>query len=68
MTGRLKDVLDHDFAGGIKKKLDDVYRVGTGVRTEKSEKESRTSFLVRLFVFCKEIARPPNPSLKGTPE
>ncbi|KAF8124019.1 COG4 transport protein-domain-containing protein [Boletus edulis] len=47
-TDLLKDVLDHDFAGGIKKKLDDVYRVGTGVRTEKSEKESRTSFLVHL--------------------
>ncbi|KAF8553400.1 COG4-domain-containing protein [Imleria badia] len=47
-TDLFKDVLDHDFAGGIKKKLDDVYRVGTGVRTEKSEKESRTSFLVLL--------------------
>ncbi|KAG8217409.1 COG4-domain-containing protein [Butyriboletus roseoflavus] len=47
-TDLLKDILDHDFAGGIKKKLDDVYRIGTGVRTEKTEKESRTSFLVLL--------------------
>ncbi|KAH0830472.1 COG4 transport protein-domain-containing protein [Lanmaoa asiatica] len=47
-TDLLKDILDHDFAGGIKKKLDDVYRVGTGVRTEKTEKEGRTSFLVLL--------------------
>jgi len=47
-TDLLKDVLDHDFAGGIKKKLDDVYRVGTGVRTEKSEKECKSSFLVLL--------------------
>lgn len=50
-TDLLKDVLDHNFAGGIKKKLDDVYRVGTGVRTEKSEKGSRSSFLVCLFAF-----------------
>ncbi|KAG9318365.1 hypothetical protein JVU11DRAFT_455 [Chiua virens] len=47
-TDLLKDVLDHDFAGSIKKKLDDVYRVGSGTRTEKSEKESRTAFLVLL--------------------
>lgn len=50
-TDLLKGVLDHNFAGGIKKKLDDVYRVGTGVRTEKSEKESRSSFLVCPLVF-----------------
>lgn len=50
-TDYLKDVLDHDFVGGIKKKLDDVYRVGTGVRTEKSERENRTSFLVRSFAL-----------------
>lgn len=42
--------MDHDYAGGIKGKLDDVYRsagnTGGGGRGEKSERECRTSFIV----------------------
>jgi hypothetical protein len=49
-TELLKDVMDHDYAGGIKGKLDDVYRsagnTGGGGRGEKSERECRTSFIV----------------------
>ena len=54
MTDLLKDVMDHDYAGGIKRKLDDVYRMagntGSGGRGEKSERECRTSFIVKYSV------------------
>ena len=43
----LREVMDRDYAGVIKKKLDDVYRTyGSGAIT-KGEKESRQSFIVR---------------------
>ncbi|KAG2066119.1 COG4-domain-containing protein [Suillus decipiens] len=51
MTDLLKDFMDHDYAGGIKRKLDDVYRTATntgGGRGEKSERECRTSFIILL--------------------
>ncbi|KAG1903982.1 COG4-domain-containing protein [Suillus fuscotomentosus] len=52
MTDLLKDFMDHDYAGGIKRKLDDVYRTaantGGGGRGEKSERECRTSFIILL--------------------
>ncbi|KAG2747471.1 COG4-domain-containing protein [Suillus brevipes Sb2] len=52
MTELLKDFMDHDYAGGIKRKLDDVYRTaantGGGGRGEKSERECRTSFIILL--------------------
>ncbi|KAG2149193.1 COG4-domain-containing protein [Suillus clintonianus] len=52
MTDLLKDVMDHDYAGGIRRKLDDVYRTagntGGGGRGEKSERECRTSFIILL--------------------
>ncbi|KAF9232006.1 COG4 transport protein-domain-containing protein [Melanogaster broomeanus] len=51
-TDLLKDVMDHDYAGGIKRKLDEVYRASGGTpsgnRTEKSERESRSSFIILL--------------------
>jgi conserved oligomeric Golgi complex subunit 4 len=47
----LRDVMDRDYNGVIKKKLDDVYRntgnVGAAVRVEKAERENRLAFLVR---------------------
>lgn len=53
MTDLLKDFMDHDYAGGIRRKLDDVYRTaantGGGGRGEKSERECRTSFIVGAF-------------------
>ncbi|KIK45917.1 hypothetical protein CY34DRAFT_22317 [Suillus luteus UH-Slu-Lm8-n1] len=52
MTDLLKDFMDHDYVGGIKRKLDDVYRTaantGGGGRGEKSERECRTSFIILL--------------------
>ncbi|KAH7908021.1 COG4 transport protein-domain-containing protein [Hygrophoropsis aurantiaca] len=52
MTGLLKDIMERDYAGGIKKKLDDVYRttgnVGGPGRGEKAERDSRASFIILL--------------------
>lgn len=47
-TDLLRDVMERDYAGGIKRKLDDVYRNagGTPVRSDKTERECRTSFVV----------------------
>ena len=42
----LRDVMDRDYAGVIKKKLDDVYRTGGAGSAARSEKESRQSFIV----------------------
>lgn len=47
---QLRAVMDHDYAGVIKRKLDDVYRnagnSGAGGRGEKAERESRLGFIV----------------------
>ncbi|KAG1877440.1 hypothetical protein F4604DRAFT_1924067 [Suillus subluteus] len=52
MTDLLNDFMDHDYAGGIKSKLDEVYRMaantGGGRRGEKSERECHTSFIILL--------------------
>lgn len=45
----LRDIMDRDHAGVIKRKLDDVYRTAStasGSRGEKAERESRTAFIV----------------------
>lgn len=49
-TSILKDVMERDYTGGIKKKLDDVYRHAGGApgRSEKSERESRSTFVILL--------------------
>ncbi|KAJ8590363.1 COG4-domain-containing protein [Rhizopogon salebrosus TDB-379] len=64
MTDLLKDVMDHDYAGAIKRKLDDVYRsagnTSGGGRGEKSERECRSSFLILLNdldVSCSHMER-----------
>ena len=43
-----KDILDKDYVGVYRKKLDDVYRnpmVAGGQRSDKSERESRVAFI-----------------------
>ena len=42
----LREVLDRDYVGVIKKKLDDVYRTGGSSSVARSEKESRQGFIV----------------------
>jgi hypothetical protein len=51
----LQSVMDKDYAGIIKKKLDDVYRTGGvsgtgGIRGEKAERELRQSFIVSVYL------------------
>ncbi|KAJ4488264.1 COG4 transport protein-domain-containing protein [Lentinula aciculospora] len=52
MVEQLRDVLEKDYAGILKKKLDDVYRsTGTSgqiVRGEKADRENRLAFAVIL--------------------
>jgi hypothetical protein len=51
----LRDVMDRDYTGIIKKKLDDVYRsagnAGVATRGEKAERDNRNTFLVRPASF-----------------
>jgi len=51
-TELLRDVIDRDFTGIIKKKLDDVYRsagnAGVATRGEKAERDNRNLFLILL--------------------
>ncbi|KAI0086670.1 COG4-domain-containing protein [Irpex rosettiformis] len=44
----LREVMDRDYAGVLKKKLDDVYRTGGPGSTGRGEKESRQSFIILL--------------------
>ncbi|GJE97920.1 COG4-domain-containing protein [Phanerochaete sordida] len=44
----LREVMDRDYAGVIKKKLDDVYRTGGAGPTARGEKESRQAFIILL--------------------
>ncbi|KAH8829698.1 COG4 transport protein-domain-containing protein [Flagelloscypha sp. PMI_526] len=49
---QVRDILDREYAGVIRRKLEDVYRPGgsasSGVRGEKTERESRVSFIILL--------------------
>ncbi|KAJ7489961.1 COG4 transport protein-domain-containing protein [Mycena galericulata] len=49
---QLRDVMDRDYIGVIKKKLDDVYRSsgssGPNARGEKAERENRVAFIILL--------------------
>lgn len=47
--------MDRDYAGVIKKKLDDVYRTGGSGSTARSEKESRQAFIVSQFLYLPVI-------------
>ncbi|KAJ6611757.1 COG4 transport protein-domain-containing protein [Mycena sp. CBHHK59/15] len=52
MVEQLRDVMDKDYIGVIKKKLDDVYRTsgssGPNARGEKAERENRAAFIILL--------------------
>ena len=47
----LREVMDRDYAGVIKKKLDDVYRTGASGPSAKGEKESRQAFIVSFVIW-----------------
>ncbi|KAJ7752135.1 COG4 transport protein-domain-containing protein [Mycena metata] len=52
MFEQLRDIMDRDYIGVIKKKLDDVYRTsgptGPNSRGEKAERENRAAFIILL--------------------
>ncbi|KAJ7940910.1 COG4 transport protein-domain-containing protein [Mycena leptocephala] len=52
MFEQLRDIMDRDYVGVIKKKLDDVYRTagssGPNARGEKVERENRATFIILL--------------------
>ncbi|KAF9459574.1 COG4 transport protein-domain-containing protein [Collybia nuda] len=52
MLEHLHEIMEHDYIGIIKKRLDDVYRTsgpsGTSVRADKVERENRNAFLILL--------------------
>ncbi|KAJ7684832.1 COG4 transport protein-domain-containing protein [Mycena polygramma] len=50
MFEQLRDIMDKDYVGVIKKKLDDVYRTSSGPNTrgEKAERENRSAFIILL--------------------
>ncbi|KAJ6547289.1 COG4 transport protein-domain-containing protein [Mycena capillaripes] len=52
MFEQLRDIMDRDYVGVIKKKLDDVYRTsgssGPNARGEKAERENRAAFIILL--------------------
>ncbi|KAF5386630.1 hypothetical protein D9615_001767 [Tricholomella constricta] len=48
---QLRDVMEQDYVGIIKKKLDDVYRTGSSgavSRGEKAERDNRVAFIIML--------------------
>ncbi|KAJ7349436.1 COG4 transport protein-domain-containing protein [Mycena albidolilacea] len=53
MFEQLRDIMDKDYVGVIKKKLDDVYKSssssGPNARGEKAERENRAAFIARSF-------------------
>jgi hypothetical protein len=55
---QLRDVMERDYAGIIKMRLDDVYRTagtsGPNVRNEKAERENRVSFIVSSAYVSQE--------------
>ncbi|KAJ7694072.1 COG4 transport protein-domain-containing protein [Mycena rosella] len=52
MFEQLRDIMDRDYIGVIKKKLDDVYRTsgssGPNARGDKAERENRAAFIILL--------------------
>lgn len=51
---QLRDILDRDYIGTIKRKLDEVYKnpnQTSGVRPERVERENRMTFIVNLLSF-----------------
>ncbi|KAF7295237.1 Cog4 domain-containing protein [Mycena indigotica] len=50
MFQQLRDILEKDYVGVIKKKLEDVYRTSgpTGPNAQKQERDNRTAFIILL--------------------
>jgi COG4 transport protein len=54
----LRSVIESDYAGTIRRKMDDVYRNPGAGRGEKVERESRAAFIVRTFPHpCRGLSR-----------
>ena len=50
MLEQLREVVEKDYIGIIKKKLDDVYRAANpNMRADKVERENRMSFIVSII-------------------
>ncbi|KAN0141390.1 COG4 domain containing protein [Lactarius tabidus] len=47
-SGALRSVIENDYAGAIRRKMDDVYRNAGVGRGEKVERESRAAFIILL--------------------
>ncbi|KAJ7109115.1 COG4 transport protein-domain-containing protein [Mycena epipterygia] len=63
MFEQLRDIMDKDYVGVIKRKLDDVYRTsgssGPNARGEKAERENRAAFIASSFydLSCSHLER-----------
>jgi hypothetical protein len=57
MFEQLRDIMDKDYVGVIKKKLDDVYKSssssGPNARGEKAERENHAAFIARSFCVAR---------------
>jgi len=49
----LRSVIENDYAGTIRRKMDDVYRNAGVGRGEKVERESRAAFIVRSYPYSR---------------
>jgi len=49
----LRSVIENDYAGTIRRKMDDVYRNAGVGRGEKVERESRAAFIVRSHSYSR---------------
>lgn len=62
MLQQLRDLMERDYAGTFKKKLDDVYRSagtsGPTNRGEKADRENRVAFIVSMILLLSQPAVP----------
>lgn len=59
MSSNIGEILERDYAGVIKRKLDDVYRMAGSVTPafrEKVERDNRTAFIVSCILTCYGLA------------
>ncbi|KAI0060834.1 COG4-domain-containing protein [Artomyces pyxidatus] len=47
-SSALRNIMENDYAGVIRRKMDDVYRMAGAGRGEKTERESRQAFIILL--------------------
>ena len=58
MVEQLRDIVDRDYVGVYKRKLDDVYKNPAGqggARSDKGERESRLSFIVGVIPLFRDL-------------